>query len=132
MPTYLFTTTIAVAQEYCAKLNAMCGYPDMGTLTFQATEIAPTKDGYSVIVPDGLWAPKIRKYIDCRSVLPVSRQADNPIAVVSNVKPALDAAAALPDATEPDLVTKQAFVLVNQVCQEKLIVTAVQGPPDEP
>lgn len=77
---WFYTTNANTAEAFSKALNEACGYPNRATLTERAvaiqTNATKTATNYWVIVPDGVYAPKLLSYIQTVKVLPEKRQTD--------------------------------------------------------
>lgn len=119
---YLFTTNAETAAAFCADLDAACGYPNPATGTDRAVAIQTVKDGFFILVPDGVWAPKFKTELDAKVVLPADRNADAPAETAKAVTDKLAALVAEGKVKPPKegAVDKQNFVLVAHAYVETL------------
>jgi len=130
---YLFTTNAETAAAFVADLDAVCGYPNPATATDHAVAVQVVKDGFLVIVPDGVWAPKLKAALDAKVVLPADRKADAPVETAKAVTDKLTALVSEGKVKPPKegAVDKQNFVLVAQLlADEKAIASADVKPID--
>lgn len=84
---WIYTPDRKVAQDFVAKLDAACGYPNPATKTWTSVDIQEivTKGvtNYAVLVPT-VFAPKLSAaktfvYVQAKTLLPKDRVADVPI-----------------------------------------------------
>lgn len=74
---YIITEDRETAEKYRDELDVLCGYPNPATLTEHAVAIESLPDGrFAVPVPDGVYAPKLARYIMALDALPAARQDD--------------------------------------------------------
>ena len=75
---YLFTTNQTVANFAASKLDNLCGYPNPDTLTDRAVPVIqhPTKSWWIVPIPDGVYGPKLKVYMDAHGQIPSDRIND--------------------------------------------------------
>jgi len=82
---FLHTTDRAVAEAFCAELDAQCGYPNPATLTERAVAIQEVEGGFVVPVTE-VYAPALRKYLDAKEALPEERREEAPLESVADIQ----------------------------------------------
>lgn len=131
---WIYTPDLKVAQDFVAKLDAACGYPNPATKTWTSVDIqvlvTKTATNYAVLVPS-VFAPKLSTsksfvYVQAKAVLPTTRQTDVALTNTTSLATELSKVSVLP-ATKDEL--SQNYVLVAKEIVEP--VAAVKEEPAE-
>lgn len=90
---FFFTTNQSVANKAATFLDGACGYPNPESKTDRAVNIIAHSNGNMFIVPmpEGVYAPKILRYLDARDILPNGRKLDPVIDTVAEAQAKLQA-----------------------------------------
>ena len=135
---WLYTPDRKVAQDFVAKLDAACGYPNPATKTWTSVDIqeivVEKTTNYAVLVPS-VFAPKLSEaksfvYVQAKTLLPKDRVADVPITDAAVVSTELAKVAEVPAAKDElsqnyVLVTKE---IVEPVATEKEETVIIKDP----
>lgn len=123
---WIYTPDRKVAEEFVAKLDAACGYPNPATKTWTAVDIqvivTKTATNYAVLVPS-VYAPKLSEaksfiYVNAKTILPKDRIAYVAITDAATVATELSKIESKPTGTGE---ISQNYVLVTKEIVEPVV-----------